>query len=718
MHRMHRTRKHDRQADFMNTTFRICSCNRSMPLDAAAGEKLGKALGTEALPVAHELCGRQVDACRDALKGTTPVVVGCTQESALFEELAQQENCAVPLRFVNLRETAGWGAQAASALPKMAALLADAALPAADPVPVVNYSSRGRVLVIGSADRALPWAERLSKQLSVNLLLTDARATTSMPHARRYPVLSGAQVEIGGWLGAFTVRWQQSNPIDLDRCVRCNACIDACPENAISPVFQIDQERCKRHGDCVEACGAVGAIDFTRQALRQELQCDLVFDLSPTPLIALHEPPQGYAAPANDIAAEHEAALRLGQLVGEFEKPKYFRYKEKLCAHSRNRKTGCTACIDVCSTGAISTSGSNRNHIKVDPHLCMGCGACTTVCPSGALGYGYPDAPYLGRRLKTLLTTYAAASGKQPVLLFHSKEGGTALINTLGRLAKGGKHLRGLPARVIPLALHHVASAGIDLWLSAIAWGASGIAVLATGEEAPQYMTALREQMQIAQAILSGLGYGGAHLQLIEAATPEALDAALLHAPRGEVPGVPARFNAFADKRDTLDFAIGHLQEHAPAKVEEIPLPAGAPFGSVQVDSAACTLCMACAGACPSSALMDTADRPQLRFIEKNCVQCGLCVQTCPENALALVPRLNLRDAAKNPLVLNETRPFSCIRCNKPFGTEKVIESMLARLAAHDAFSANLERLKMCGDCRVIDLMQSNPGAFTSARRP
>jgi ferredoxin len=50
--------------------------------------------------------------------------------------------------------------------------------------------------------------------------------------------------------------------------------------------------------------------------------------------------------------------------------------------------------------------------------------------------------------------------------------------------------------------------------------------------------------------------------------------------------------------------------------------------------------------ACPSSALQDAEDAPKLRFIEHNCVQCGLCEITCPEQAISLVPRLLVTPAA------------------------------------------------------------------------
>ena len=117
-------------------------------------------------------------------------------------------------------------------------------------------------------------------------------------------------------------------------------------------------------------------------------------------------------------------------------------------------------------------------------------------------------------------------------------------------------------------------------------------------------------------------------------------------------------------------------------------------------------------GACPQAALADNPEAPQLRFIEKNCVQCGLCVTTCPETAITLAPRLWLADEGKArqaARVLHAVAPFACIRCSKPFGTLRAIEAMLSKLAGHAAFQgAAADRLKMCGDCRVIDI-HTNP---------
>jgi ferredoxin len=719
----------------MSTQYKVCNCNRSMPLDAASGEKLGAALGVGPLPVAMQLCRKEVGGFLSALEGVDDVVVACTQEQALFGELATQRNAVAPLRFVNIRETGGWGREARDALPKMAALLAAAALPTPEPVPVVSYDSGGHVLVVGPARRALAWAQRLQATLEVSVLLADGpspSATNSTPGRdappmlgdRSFPTWSGTDVAVTGWLGALEVKWRQSNPIDLEVCTRCNACVDVCPENAIDLTYQVDMTKCTGHRDCVKACGAIGAIDFARQSAPRSLQADLVFDLSDAPLIALHQPPQGYFAPGADALKQADDAMRLTQMVGQFEKAKFFVYKDKLCAHGRNGITGCTACIDVCSAEAVSHNG---NQVKVNPQLCVGCGACTTVCPSGALSYAWPRATDMGLRIKTVLDTFFAAGGRQPGLLLHAEEEGTQLIEALGRMARASQHaqgsassppLTGMPARLVPLPLHHVASVGIDLWLAAVAWGATHIGILLTGVEAPQYVAALQREIDVAQAILAGLGYAGTHVALVRAATPVQLDVALKSLQPAAAPMPRATFHIAPEKRTTLDFALEHLLRHAPppaaatpatpaSALREIALPVGALYGTVEVNRASCTLCMSCVGACPESALMDNANLPQLRFVERNCVQCGLCERTCPEDAITLRPRLLLGDPAKQARVLNEAEPYCCIRCNKPFGTLQMIENMVSKLALHGAFAGNLDRIRMCSDCRVIDMMDN-----------
>ncbi|HHL20589.1 MAG TPA: (4Fe-4S)-binding protein, partial [Aliiroseovarius sp.] len=152
-----------------------------------------------------------------------------------------------------------------------------------------------------------------------------------------------------------------------------------------------------------------------------------------------------------------------------------------------------------------------------------------------------------------------------------------------------------------------------------------------------------------------------------------------------------------------------------------IALPMGAPYGAVEVNTDACTLCLSCVSLCPSGALMDNPDSPELKFQEDACLQCGICARACPESAITLVPRLDLSDAALGQHVLHREDPFACISCGTPFGVKSSIEHILNTLAGkHPAFasSAQAQLIQMCDSCRVEAQFHSETNPFQSAPAP
>lgn len=689
----------------------VCNCNETMPLDPS---KLGVKIHTA-------LCRQELASVVSAFNGDDSLIIACTQEVALFNELAAQSEkpLVAPLRFVNIREIAGWTQEASSSAPKIAALLALAEMPQADPVPVINYESHGRTLIIGPGEQAIPWAEQLGDVLEVSVLSTEPSPLTL---SRDFPIYSGDIKSIDGYLGNFTVQWDLENPIDPEMCIRCGACLEVCPSGAIDDSFQIDLDKCKSHRKCITACASIGAINFDRGDRSRSAEFDLILDLRSNPHMPMSQTPQGYFAPGLDPLEQSFAANKLLNLVGEFEKPKYFAYNEKVCAHGRNGKVGCNACIDVCSTAAISSIFKNgQGTVEVNPNLCMGCGACSAVCPSGAMRYNYPSVSHQGKEIKTLANFFAQECAKEkksvsPALLLHTLQDGTKLIDALGRAAHlNPARYEGLPSYLIPYGIEHIASTGMDLWLGALSYGFSEIYLLLSGEQDPAYQAALQTQVELTNAILAAYGFEARIRLIVATAANDIAPVSLVMGQlrqRGPLPAVcaPATFGLTNQKRETIEAVLGHLEKQAKTVLPEAgaPLPSSSLLGGLNINKDACTLCMSCVGSCPEGALLDNPDEPKLSFIEKQCVQCGICVTACPEHALELAPRLLTVDQRKQRVNLNETKPFHCISCGKPFGTLKMVDLMLTKLGAHAAFSgAAMERLKMCSDCRVVDMMKN-----------
>jgi ferredoxin len=648
----------------------ICSCEDTMRLDA---DSVRRGCGGASVTTAQHLCRAEIERFRTAAATGEPLIVGCTQEAPLFSELAGEMKAPAPLTFVNLRETAGWSDQGAKAGPKMAALIAAAA----EPVPefsLVSLSSEGVTLVYGRDERAIEAAALLADHLDVTVLITRPKDLTP-PRVTAFPVVKGTIGAAKGHFGAFELT----------------------VDDYAAP-----------------APSSRGALSFGPTRNGAVSRCDLIVDLSGgAPLFPAHDLRDGYLrADPDDPAAVLSAVLKARDLVGGFDKPRYIDFTPEICAHSRSGIVGCRRCLDLCPAGAISPAG---DHVAIDPNICAGCGQCAAVCPTGAASYALPPADTLLRKLRAMLTAYREAGGARAIVLIHDAPHGAALIDALAR------HGDGLPANVLPLAVNEVTQVGLEAVAAACAYGASDVRFLMRAR--PRHDAAgLARTIALAGPILAGLGFGAERVATIETDDPFRLGETLRAIVPADGAPRPATFRPVGAKRDVLRLALRELHHAAPAPVDIVALPQGAPFGTVNLNVEGCTLCLSCVSACPTGALSDDQDRPLLRFAEDACVQCGLCAATCPEKVITLTPQLDFRAATAPARVLKEEEPFCCIRCGKPFGVKSSVERVAAKLEGkHWMFQNSAKRLdviKMCADCRVIAMTEENFDPFGAPARP
>jgi len=651
----------------------VCTCEGTMAIDANA---LAKACGAKkgALDLATHLCRTQIEEFQRQAKGADSLLVACTQEAPLFlETLDEMAEDSPEIRFTNIREKAGWSKDATDKKPataKMAALLAEAALDIEDATSV-KMDSAGVTLVLGRDLTALEAAETLSARLDVTVILEPGNDVPP-PRLMQVPVFQGQVTDAQGHLGDFKVSVEDFS-----------AAVASSKES----------------------------LTYDANTQKGVSEADLILDLrGGTALFTAPDKRDGYFNPdPGNPALVAKALLELIDMVGTFEKPKYVDYDASICAYSRATITGCTRCLDSCPTGAITPDGDK---VDFNPYICAGCGTCASVCPTGAARYALPAGDTLFQRLRTIVRTYLKAGGTSPILLVHDTGFGDDLINVLARA--GG----GLPANVLPFAVNQVTQVGLDFLFAAAGWGAERVLILLAPHKADD-KALLDGELALADAVLDGLGYGTGRFAVIDDTDPDVLEKRLYGLKA--LPGMPdADFLAMGRKRSVMSLALAELHKAAPAPVDAIDLPAGAPFGAVIVDVEGCTVCLACVGACPTGALRDNEDKPQLNFTEEACVQCGLCRNTCPENVITLTPQLSFLSSAREAQVIKEEEPFECIRCGKAFGAKSSVEAMVEKLQDHPMFQekGGTDRLKMCDDCRVFALAEEDEHPMAAAARP
>lgn len=527
---------------------------------------------------------------------------------------------------------------------------------AQNPSIAVRYESQGCVLVLADSHQAIQVASQLKERHKVVVLLVESVTVGELP--RDLHCLRAELLELSGYLGHFQVRIQGK-------------------QGSLNPAILCPGEK-----GCF----------------------DLVLDFLEPPYLKMEIPPLGYYTVRDDPQTLHRALTEIDGLNGSFYKQKFYSYDASKCAHGRRGIQGCRRCIDICPTEAIISVG---NRVSVDPYLCQGCGNCATACPSAAIVYSFQTQEWLLEHIRTSLKATIEAGHSKPCVLFHDDQQGQILVD---------KASPNLSSQILSIALYGVAVVGMEVWLATLAYGAAEIVLLGTKSVSKRAVDEWQRQLDNCGRILEALGCASQCVRLVEVETEHDLLRALDTQSRCS-PRTAARSSFSNEKRHTFEQALEYLSGWALAPSSPVQLNHSSPFGEVCVDPEACTLCMGCVQVCPSHALQRCGENvaPQLGFVESLCLQCGLCVAACPEDAIRLSPRIDFDlEGRKRMRVLHESPAFRCIACGKPFSTRAIINLMSERLKDNPFFQGDgIKKLQMCPDCRsqsnIVEELQRLP---------
>ncbi|MCK5725177.1 MAG: hypothetical protein KAI84_21755, partial [Gammaproteobacteria bacterium] len=178
-----------------------------------------------------------------------------------------------------------------------------------EPTSLVSYQCKNNVLIIGDDQRVAHVISQLSASMAMTVLISSKESEVdlnSIPGS--VSIAYGKLTSLSGYLGNFnaelTVKGKQVN---------------------LATVYNTKLN-----------------------------SFDLVIHLNEEPMLNQSLLPFGYFSPQNDFELE-EAIRTLPDMLGEFEKPKFFEYNADICAHGNSGLKACQRCINACPAEAITS---------------------------------------------------------------------------------------------------------------------------------------------------------------------------------------------------------------------------------------------------------------------------------------------------------------------------------------------------------------------------
>lgn len=355
---------------------------------------------------------------------------------------------------------------------------------------------------------------------------------------------------------------------------------------------------------------------------------------------------------------------------------------------------GCDVCAVACPHGALATADAA---VVLDRDRCTGCGVCVTACPRSAVDLPGGSPQEIEAEVAALLDgDPAEAPGG---LLFHCEPGASSL-------GEDGTSDGWAPVEVPCLGFLTPA-----LLFRALARGA---AVALRPCEAERCRAGRRDlvtgRLDYCRAVLAALGARPDAVVLAEGPSPPLPRPA----PRlaGPSPPRPAAASRAGSGRSVAgEPCPAGTAPPGTAAFLELAAAVGAPpdlrvehphspFGLIRL-APGCTLCGACATACPAGALALESEPGGvlLRFDPRRCLACGACGPACPERVVQLDRVTDLGRLREGSRVLHRDSQPRCERCGGPVAPRTLLDRMRALLGTDPALTTIT---RYCTRCRGL----------------
>jgi len=725
----------------------LCTCNKDLNLDFKAISKSLKKDDVKVVEVTDLLCKeKDVPYLTQHLRWTDDrkperVVIGaCSKKKGFFEDVLKAHDMTEDeLKLVNIREHCAWvHDDKKEATQKALAMIRNVLQQEIYYPEPIEVKANSNILLVGGINAIRAGEELLKMGATVHVVPNDGYVTKDCdlcrdsqfcdpPHRNclydlnEISVYPASQVtDVSGVPGAFQVNIEQDKYVDVDACIECGKCVDACekeaisrPPDSISNIYFLDKEKCDDCEECVKTC----PVDAIRLEGRSEsLDVGRIMSFSESEVLTPREgiyvcDGEGLEGYKKAQAATLEATVYLADV----DKDQVLDTNPELCANhwimgKKIDTEGCTICSNSCSYGAISSG-------EVDHLSCRYCGVCVGVCPQGVSKWVECPQSTLYEQMEHL----SEAKIEPKVLMFYCSDCGSAALD-----AAGANRIK-YPA-VMPLQVTCLGSVAESHLIRALDLGFEGVLLAGCAGKCSHGtgINASSKNIAHAKKILKLYDIEDSRIKMIrgEAQEPEKFASSIEEFVKNLGKSKPVKLQ----KKDAAELKIDKkTSERAvlltllqgfseKTEVNSGTIEGDYPYGDVIIDTEKCTLCGACGNYCATGALktgeMEKTDKwvPEVTFTHTYCMGCGICEDICPENALKVKSILDLERFVNVTEEQVKVELTYCDRC----GQAIMAKTAFSRIS--DTLKKTEQAIpKFCRDCRDKDIVSDLLGLDSEA---